>query len=206
MFQVVKREGHRVRYKNVDDNEKTVYECHIKYVRKCFLTDHALLSTLTAEQKDRLWGNIYYRTNHECGEKRMDSQHAMSSLDGAVDSATSVGVREMNDNEATQKASNDLCQAEAGTTQKEELKEKRDCREQGIMHFNFKDKQRDVQSQVEIIKDIERKPRDHPSQKETAPIETQPQRDRKYRGLRVNRERINYAKERRDGVPVRDER
>ena len=60
-FKVVKRDGHRIRYESLDDEDKSIYECHVKYVRKCCSTDHPLLRDLTVKQKEKLWGDLYYK-------------------------------------------------------------------------------------------------------------------------------------------------
>ena len=122
VFKVVKREGHRIRYRSLDDNEKIIYECHVKYVRKCYSTDHPLLNDLTRQQKDRLWGNIYHKDKCEENIEGINAQAEKSGDDTSLGRQlhspnTSVGEMEMmKTNKANQVESDDSCKAAVGTT------------------------------------------------------------------------------------------
>ena len=118
-FKVVKRDGHRIRYTSLDDQDASIYECHVKYVRKCCSTDHPLLRDLTIKQKERLWGDLYYKNKQESANEELMPQAESSGKDDVskID-APSTSVGEISKTKTTmtnQVASPDSCRATLGT-------------------------------------------------------------------------------------------
>jgi len=118
-FKVVRRDGHRIRYASLDDQDKSVYECHVKYVRKCCSTDHPLLRDLTIKQKERLWGDLYYKNKQKSENEESMSQAKSSEKDNVSQiGAPTTSVGEMNKTKTAitnQEASPDSCRATVGT-------------------------------------------------------------------------------------------
>ena len=57
IYEVVKRKPHQITYRDPEDVEGKLFECHIKYVKKCNPPNDPLLDHITSEQREVLLGS-----------------------------------------------------------------------------------------------------------------------------------------------------